>query len=579
MRRSERSGFILSRKFSQFLLPTIFSNIAISLNEFVDGILVSQLLGAEAMALVNVASPVMFLFAFLYMFMGVGGSIVYSEFSGRQDEKQARTAYSVTVITSLLVSALVVVFGLVFLGPLSRALCTDVSALGEFTGYLRFLLISGILIIPLQIIIINMAALGCPRIGTMINIIANVVNLFMDYVYIRFLDMGLKGAALATFTGYLAGAIILLILVAMGRVRLPLSFQRLKEFKRVPGIMVRGSASATNQIGYCIKIAFCNWYAARLAGMMGVTIFSLCMQVVSIASILIGGAVDAMIPIAASLYGQRDHKGLQLLMKRVLKVQLFMNLALIALFELFPNLIIQIYNISSEYASIAATGLRIFSVMFVFRGFTLVFMSYFQVISRKAYSVAISLFDGVVGIITFCLVFGSLLGLNGIWLAFPVNSLVLLCGILLVNRMIVAGSNGRYIGNLLIEVEPKDVHVYDITIRMNEPGAFDSVQEVQSFCQEHGMEEKRAILISLSVEEMISYIMDHSPLKKDDHADILLRIQGKEALIYFRSIGQPFEPTSAPVEAFSNLDVLRKVAKEVDFSYVMGLNQTRVILD
>ena len=145
--------------------------------------------------------------------------------------------------------------------------------------------------------------------------------------------------------------------------------------------------------------------------------------------------------------------------------------------------------------------------------------------------------------------------------------------------MIVARSNGRYTGNLLIEAEPDDVFIYDITIRMNEPGAFDSVQEVQAFCQEHGMDEKRAVLISLSVEEMISYIMDNSPLRKDDHADILLRIHGNEALIYFRSIGQPFEPTSAPEGTFSNLDVLRKVAKDVDFSYVMGLNQTRVILN
>lgn len=579
MKRSERSGFILNRKFSQFLLPTIFSNIAISLNEFVDGILVSQLLGAEAMALVNVASPVMFLFAFIYMFLGVGGSIVYSEFSGKQDTKQARIAYSVSILTSLFISALIVIFGLVFLGPLSKALCTEASALGEFTDYLRFLLISGILIIPIQIIIINMAALGCPRIGTIINIIANVVNLFMDYVYIHFLNMGLKGAALATFTGYLAGAIYLLIMVLMGRIKLPLALQKVKEFKRVPSIMVRGSASATNQIGYCIKIAFCNWYAARLAGMMGVTIFSLCMQVVSIASILISGAIDAMIPIAASLYGQRDHNGLQLLMKRVLKVQFAMNILILALFEAFPNIMIKIYNVSPDYSAAAILGLRIFSVMFVFRGFTLVFMSYFQVISRKLYSVAISLFDGVVGIITFCLVFGGIFGLNGIWIAFPFNSLVLLCGILLVNRMIVARSNGRYTGNLLIEAEPDDVFIYDITIRMNEPGAFDSVQEVQTFCQEHGMDEKRAVLISLSVEEMISYIMDNSPLRKDDHADILLRIHGNEALIYFRSIGQPFEPTSAPEGTFSNLDVLRKVAKDVDFSYVMGLNQTRVILN
>ncbi len=455
MKISERNGFILHRKFSQFLLPTIFSNIAMSLNEFVDGIIVSQLLGAKAMALVNLASPLMFLFSLTFMFFGVGGSIVYAEFSGKQDSKQARIAYSVTMTASLLVAAVLVLACLVFINPLARALCTEASSLGEFTAYLRFLAISGILIIPLQVVIINMPALGHPKIGTTINIIANAVNLLMDYIYIHFLHTGLKGAAMATLTGYIAGALFLILMIAIGKIKIPFKKTGVKDFKRVPGIMARGSASAANQIGYCIKIAFCNWYASRLAGMMGVTVFSLCIQVVSMASILIGGAVDAMIPIAASLHGQRDNKGLQILMSTVMKVQLIMDLVLVALFEAFPQLILHIYNVPADYSSAAIIGLRIFSIMFVFRGFTLVFMSYFQVISRKMYSLAISFFDGIVGIISFSLLFGSLFGLKGIWIAFPVTSLVLLVSIALNNLRIAKRSNGRYSGLLLIENEPE----------------------------------------------------------------------------------------------------------------------------
>ncbi len=120
--------------------------------------------------------------------------------------------------------------------------------------------------------------------------------------------------------------------------------------------------------------------------------------------------------------------------------------------------------------------------------------------------------------------------------------------------------------------------VYDTTIRFSEAGAFDSVQEIQTFCTDNRMESGNAMMIALSVEEMISYTLDSHLKKEDDHLDILLKIHGKNVMVYFRSIGEPFHPAAAPDGKFSNLDVLRKLAKSVDFSYVMGMNQTRVIL-
>ena len=76
-----RSGKILNKKFFQFLLPTVLSTVAISLNEFVDCIMVSNLLGQHAMALVNMGTPVMLVFAVIYSMFGTGGAAVFASLS------------------------------------------------------------------------------------------------------------------------------------------------------------------------------------------------------------------------------------------------------------------------------------------------------------------------------------------------------------------------------------------------------------------------------------------------------------------------------------------------------------------
>lgn len=75
--------------------------------------------------------------------------------------------------------------------------------------------------------------------------------------------------------------------------------------------------------------------------------------------------------------------------------------------------------------------------------------------------------------------------------------------------------------------------------------------------------------------------MEHSGLSDRDSMDILLKLYpkaeaGERAMILFRSVGKAFEVSSAPEGDFSNIDVLKKLARTADFSYVLGMNLTRI---
>ena len=83
----------------------MLSTVAISLNEFVDCIMVSNLLGQHAMALVNIGTPVMLVFAVIYSMFGTGGAAVFASLSGAHEEKRAGKVYTVTFITASALSA------------------------------------------------------------------------------------------------------------------------------------------------------------------------------------------------------------------------------------------------------------------------------------------------------------------------------------------------------------------------------------------------------------------------------------------------------------------------------------------
>ena len=586
----KRKDTLIVGKFYHYLMPTVLSTIAISLNEFVDSIIVSRLLGSNAMSMVNMGFPVMLTFAVLYTLLGVGGSVVYAEYEGKRESGKAARCFTLIFLLSIFVSVVVLILGLAFLKQVAPALCNVESLLPEFVPYLKYLFISCVLIVPLQVLITFFPAFGHPSIGTTINITANGVNLLLDYVFIRYFSTGLKGAAMATLTGYMCGALLVAVLMIFKTVQLPFAKIVVRELVNIPDMLSRGAAPALNQFGYCIKIYFCNTIAGKYAGIDGITVFALCMQVVSIVSVMICGIVAAMTPIAAALRGGRDFKGLRRLMKTVFRTQFVANLVIVIILEAFPQLILALYDVDKSLTVMAITGLRIFSIMFIFRGFVFVFMYYFQIISRKVYAILLSVIDGFAGLIPLILIFTSFMGINGLWTAFPVLSFLMLVGILITNLVIAKHSKGRYSGLLLAENEDPNVAAYDVTIPLKAADIGINTENLQEFCLGNNLGKYISAVVAMASEEIGMFILEEngaaeekgmstfgkSKVSEHDMLDLLVKVFPEQVVMDVRSIGKPFDPLSEPKEEFSNIEVLKKIASSIDFGYVVGMNSTRI---
>lgn len=574
----KRSGHILNSKLRKYLIPTIATALAMSLNEFVDSILAANLLDLRSMTVISVASPIMLIFAAIYVLFGVGGSTLYALNIGQRDTKKAGKAFVLSMGAAVLLGCAICIAGQILIEPAGRLLCSDESMQADLQGYLRILFLSAPVLIGIQTLACFLPAAGAPNIATLICLVANGVNLLCDWLYIRFGHMGVEGTALATLTGYVACLVLLIVLLARKKIRLHAARPASGDLVMIGDVFKQGGASALAQVGYTIKFTFFNNLALRLGGQTALQVFAICQQLISIMSIGLAGIVDAVGPFMAAMRGQKDANGIRYVLQFGIIWSTIISGVMVILFEIFPQILYAMFNVQSqEVIAMATGGVRIFLIMFMIRELYLLFMVYSRIIGRSLYSMIISLVDGFVLLIPVALLCTVIFGIDGIWMSFPVNSALILVGVLLYNRLLLKKSNGKLYSLFLLENE-EGVTVCDMTINEENENISHMSEKLIAFCRENSVGDHVASRIGLIAEEMAMYTRLHR--KKDEEIDIIARISKDAVTLDFRSEGTPFNPLARSDEdSDENILLINKIPSDVEYDYILGMNSTRFTME
>ena len=181
------------KKYKQYLMPSILTSLALALNEFVDCMLVSNLLGGDALAVANLGCPVILLIAAFSVLFGAGGSILYAILLGKWDRSTAGRVFRIALILAAVTGVLFFGIGILLKGPVSDILCADEALRPTFQSYYRVLLYSAPVLMLTLTFVSFLPPAGAPVIATIVNIVANGVNLVMDIVYIKVFGMDVEG--------------------------------------------------------------------------------------------------------------------------------------------------------------------------------------------------------------------------------------------------------------------------------------------------------------------------------------------------------------------------------------------------
>lgn len=573
-----RSDHVLKRKLIQYLLPTLASNAALSLTDFLDSMVVSNLLGSKALAIINLGTPLMLIYASVYCLLGNGAATVYAVFLGKRDHESAGKSMTAAITMALTVGLTIGLLGFVFFRPVASILCRDAELLPMFLPYLRVILLSAPFLTTILTFTTLLPSAGYPGYSMVVTIVANIINFTMNIVFIRVFNMGVAGAAWATLAGYLGGLAILAFLGLRKKIKLYVSAKIVASLKMLKTVVKQGGPEAMTQVGFALQFAFCNGVASKLAGTAGVVAISLCLQANSLESIFLGSIMGSSIPIMSLLHGQRDYKGQSSVLNTAMKWQISLAAVLSAIFVIFAPQVAALFNITDPVeVAVTVRALRIYCLMLFLRSGIILYFRYLKVAGFSGYAIMLSALDSFILIVPIQWTMSRLFGITGLWWAFPTTALVLLTFILIRNRYIVSHSDGHYKGLLLYENDESSTPVMDVTI-MDKADSISGISEkMQAICEDNGIEKKNALLAALAVEEMAVYIT-----KKKDHnayMDIMVRLYKGNVVIDFRSLGKPFNPLlDTEEDNWENVDVLRGVASEIVNEYTLGMNSTRIVI-
>lgn len=577
----ERSGVLLQRKFFSYLLPTIMMNVALSLGMIVDGIIVGNILGTEAFAAVNICIPIVFLFYAIYALIGVGGSTVVAHCKGRMDHEGANLNFTLSVLGLLLISGFLGITGFVFSNQISQILSGGSTLMPLVKDYYSVLILGAPALVVIPGIVYFMRADSFPKLAANILIIANVVNLTCDLIYMGVFKMGISGAAWASVTGYLVGAMFVLIYLLSSKRNLKFVKPKLSELRNCGNILLTGLPSALFGITGFIKNLAINSFLIISIGPMGVATFGVCLNMISTASIVIGGTAQTVVPVVGCTYGEKDYGGIKVIIKTAMTLVAILCGVLMVIFLLFPMQLAGLFGISGDEAMMTSiqTAIRIFAFSLPFFGINFLLTSYYQTVNRRGFASMITVFENNLVLLPLVFLLGLQFGEVGIWIAFVLNEMIVLTLILITGGIIKKRSQKDLIPILLLE--KTNTRLMDVTISNSLTDATGISKTMMDFCRENGIDAKRTNHVGVIVEELSVNIIRYGFKEKEKNViDIRLSIIDSDLVLRFRDDGRPFNPVAYihdfGVEKTYGLRLVHEMATDFRYSYVLNFNNTMI---
>ena len=406
------------KKLLRFTLPSIAMMIFTSIYGVIDGLFVSNFVGKQPFAAINLIWPVSMLLGAFGFMIGTGGSALVAKMLGEKKQQLANQTFSMLIFLSIAIGALISVLGFAFVRPISVAIGAEGETLNYCITYGRILLLATVAFVLQCEFQSFLVVAEKPQLGLAVTAAAGVTNIVLDALFIAVLKWGLVGAALATTLSQAVGAVIPLVYFALNK-NSPLRLLKAGfNFKAVLQTCFNGSSEMMTNLSMSVVNILYNFQLMRLSGENGVAAYGVIMYVNFIfVSIFIGYSIGSA-PVISYHYGAQNLDELKSLFKKsVVIISAFSAAMLFSAVLLAKPLSAVFVGYDKTLFDITARGLTIYSISFLFTGFNIFGSSFFTALNNGLVSAAISFLRTLVFQIISVLLLPVLFGLDGVWIA------------------------------------------------------------------------------------------------------------------------------------------------------------------
>ncbi len=412
---SEHFSYI---KLMRFTTPTIAMMIFTSIYGVVDGLFVSNIVGSEAFAGVNLIMPALMMLGSVGFMVGTGGSALVSKTIGEGNKKLANRYFSMLIYFLLIVGIVLSILGNAFIRQISELLGAKGEMVDICSTYGRTLLCSLPFFMLQNCFQSFLVVAEKPAMGLCVSVIAGLSNMVLDFLFIYVFRLGVFGAALATAISEFVGAAIPLIFF-IRKNNSPLKLIKTKlELKPILRTCSNGSSEMVTNISMSLVNMLYNLQLVKFAGYDGVVAYGIIMYVGFIFSGTYLGYCVGVAPIVGYHYGAANTAELKNLFKKSLFLLSSAAVVLTACAELLSSVLAGIFvGYNQDLHDMTTNAIQLFALSYIISGINIFASAFFTALNNGLVSAVISFMRTLVFQIAFIFILPELLGLNGIWLA------------------------------------------------------------------------------------------------------------------------------------------------------------------
>lgn len=421
---AKTSGALGSDDIKQLLIkqavPASIGILFMSINILVDTIFVGQWIGSLAIAAVTVVLPITFLISSLGMSIGIGGSSIISRAMGAKNQEKAMKTFGNQIMMTLFLSLFFVLIGFLF----SDEILLLFGANGEIMQPAKDFFMPVLLGVPFLALCMMgnnvIRAEGKAKFAMMAMIIPAFGNIFLDIIFIKFLKMGMFGAALATSISYFMCFVFILWFFIKKSELKPNLGHFIFDFSILKEISSLGLVTFSRQGVVSILAIIINHTLFTYGGEHSVVVYGIISRMLMFALFPILGITHGFLPIAGYNYGAENHDRVKETIYISIKyAAILASFIFIIIFIFAPN-IVAIFTQDPQVLRETPNAMRWVFAATPIIALQLIGAAYFQAAGKAIPALLLTLSKQGFFLIPLVLILPNYFGIFGVWVAFPI---------------------------------------------------------------------------------------------------------------------------------------------------------------
>ena len=414
----------VGRLMLKYFIPAFVGVFVNALYNIVDRIFIGQGVSAEALSGISVIFPVMLIMMGFGMLIGIGTSVYVSINLGKKDFDRAEKILGVGFGLMILASVVIMIVTYSLKVPILRSFGSTDETFQYANDYLDIVL-AGVMFMVVGFSMNNVIrSEGNAKIAMISMLLSSVTNLILDPIFIFGFDMGVKGAAYATIISMFVLMVwVLYHFLKSKRSVVKLHFKYVRFDRYITWeILAIGMAPFSMQIASSFVQGLLNKKLIAFGGDLAVGAMGIINSVLTLVIMAIVALNMASQPIIGFNYGAKSVSRIKQTLRITLIAASLISVFFFGVLELFPGVIIKIFNNDSETLyGIAERGLKVVVLVMPIIGFQVVASNFFQAIGKAGLSLFATLFRQVILLIPLLFILPGFWGIDGIWFSFPIS--------------------------------------------------------------------------------------------------------------------------------------------------------------